>query len=336
MVTMRDVAARAGVTKQTVSNVLNNPEVVAAATVARVNAAIAELGYVRNLTARGLATGKSMIIGFVVPTVSNPFYSEVVEEVEACLESRGYNLLLCTTRADAARAARHLRTLVGRSIDGLLVAGDAELGSHLPLLENASFPYVLCAWETEAPEDVPVVTIDYEWAGYLAGAHLCDLGHRDVAVIADLPAHGTRVRGFRKAMAEGGVGVPDAAVYSAVGGVAAGQAVRRALADHPGLTAVMTSHDVLALGILEEARALGLSVPAELSVVSIDDVIADRDAHPPLTSVALPKRAMARRAVEMVLDGGGRRRASTTLLIPELVVRASTSSLGAVKPYVTR
>jgi LacI family transcriptional regulator len=334
---MRDVAARAGVTKQTVSNVLNNPGVVAAATVARVNAAIAELGYVRNLTARGLATGKSMIVGLIVPTVSNPFYSEVVEEVEVCLESRGFNLLLCTTRADAGRAARHLQTLVGRSIDGLLVAGDAEMGRHLPLLDNASFPYVLCAWETEAPPDVPVVTIDYEWAGYLAGAHLRDLGHRDVAVIADLPAHATRVQGFCKAMREGGVLVPDTAVYSAAGGVAAGQAVRRALTDHPGLTAVMTSHDVLALGILEEARALGLSVPAELSVVSIDDVLADRDAHPPLTSVALPKRAMARRAVEMVLDvGGGRRRASTALLIPELVVRASTSSPGAVKSPMAR
>jgi LacI family transcriptional regulator len=330
---MRDVAARAGVTKQTVSNVLNNPVVVAPGTVARVNAAIAELGYVRNLTARGLATGQSMIVGFIVPTVSNPFYSEIVEEVEACLESRGYNLLLCTTRGDAARAARHLRTLVGRSIDGLLVAGDSDLDSHLPLLDNASFPYVLCAWETEAPANIPVVTIDYEWAGYLAGAHLRDLGHRDVAVIAHLPAHGTRVEGFRKAMAEAGVLVPDAAVYSAVGGVAAGQVLHQALADHPGLTAVMTSHDVLALGILEETRALGLPVPAELSVVSIDDVMADRHAHPPLTSVALPKRAMARRAVEMVLDSGsGRRRATTALLVPELVVRASTSLIGAVKP----
>lgn len=84
---MKDVAARAGVTKQTVFNVLNNPAIVAPATVARVRAAIAELGYVRNLTARGLATGQSKIIGFVVPTVGNPFYSEVVEEVEACLES---------------------------------------------------------------------------------------------------------------------------------------------------------------------------------------------------------------------------------------------------------
>jgi LacI family transcriptional regulator len=336
VVTMRDVAARAGVTKQTVSNVLNNPAIVAPATVAKVNAAIAELGYIRNLTARGLATGKSMIIGFIVPTVSNPFYSEVVEEVEVCLESRGYNLLLCTTRTDSARAARHLATLAGRSIDGLLVAGDSHMGGQLPLLDNAAFPYVLCAWETEAPADVPMVTIDYEWAGYLAGAHLRDLGHRNVAVVADLPAHDARVRGFRKAMAESGVQVSDDFVYDAAGGVAAGQAARQAISDHPELTAIMASHDVLALGILEETRMLGLSVPAELSLIGIDDVMADRHSHPPLTSVALPKRAMARRAVEMVLSGGTDRHASTVLLVPELVVRASTGDPGPVKSLAVR
>jgi len=87
--TMKDVAERAGVTKQTVSNVLNNPAVVAPATLLRVQTAIAELGYAPHLTARGLATGKTMVIGIIVRTIAHPFYSEIVEEVEACLEALG-------------------------------------------------------------------------------------------------------------------------------------------------------------------------------------------------------------------------------------------------------
>jgi LacI family transcriptional regulator len=325
---MKDVANRAGVTKQTVSNVLNNPAIVAPATVEKVRAAISDLGYVRNLTARGLATGKSMIVGFIVPTVGNPFYSEVVEEVEACLEARSHNLLLSTTRSDPAQAGRNLRTLASRSIDGLIVAGDSDMNSQLALLDGAPFPYVLCAWETEPPPEVRVVTIDYERAGYLAGAHLRELGHRRVAVIADLPAHAVRVRGFRKAMAEGGVTVPDDAVYSASRGEVGGRdALRKALADHPDLTAVMTSHDLLAFTVLGETRRLGLSVPGDLSLVGIDNVLADEFTYPPLTSVALPKRAMARRAVELVLDGNAGARDGTLveLLGPELIVRASTS-----------
>lgn len=110
------------VTKQTVSNVVRGRTVVSPETRARVEAAIAELGYTPNLVARSLSTGTTMTIGFIVPTIANPFYSEVVEEVEMLLEERGYHLLLATTRGDGDRARRQLATLSNRSVDALLVA----------------------------------------------------------------------------------------------------------------------------------------------------------------------------------------------------------------------
>lgn len=333
MVTMADVAKRAGVTKQTVSNVVRRRMVVSAETKARVEAAIAELGYTPNLVARSLSTGTTMTIGFIVPTIANPFYSEVVEEVETLLEERGYHLLLATTRGDGERARRHLTTLSNRSVDALLVAGDFDLDAHLPPQAAWGFPVVLCAWEIDPPDTLPVVTVDYEKAGYLAGRHLRELGHRHLAVIADLPAHRVRVAGARRAFSEDGITVPDGAVFAAPGATPESgyEAARHALPElltTGRVTAVFTSTDAIALGVMEAVRQQGLRVPEDISVVGIDDIPQAAHAHPPLTTVALPKRQMAREATELLWRGIADDRPaapSLTLLRPEVLVRSSSA-----------
>ncbi|MCX4751591.1 LacI family transcriptional regulator [Kitasatospora sp. NBC_01287] len=328
MATMQDVAERAGVTKQTVSNVLSGRVRVRPATAARVRAAIDELEYTPNLVARSLATGTTMTVGLFVPTVASSFYSEVIEEVEDVLDRNGYHLMLCTTRLDGERARRRLAGLSSRSVDALLIAGDRDLIDHLPLLADARFPVVLCAWETEAPDRFPVVTIDYERAGYLAGRHLRELGHQRVAVLAS-PAHTARVAGFRRAFAADGLPLPGHAVHLAAeptpeGGFAAASA---ALAADPGLTALFATHDVLALGAMEAAKVAGRSIPHDLSVIGHDDNAEIRLARPALTTVSIPKREMARQAVELLLRAitkSGTPANSVQLLRPELIVRAST------------
>ncbi|MGC0318117.1 LacI family DNA-binding transcriptional regulator [Kitasatospora acidiphila] len=328
MVTMQDVAERAGVTKQTVSNVLSGRVAVRPATAARVRAAIDELGYTPNLVARSLATGSTKTVGLFVPTVVGSFYAELIEEVEDVLEEHGYHLLLCTTRLDGERARRHLAGLTSRSVDALLIAGDNDLIDHLPLLADARFPVVLCAWETEAPDRFPVVTIDYERAGYLAGRHLRELGHRKVAVLAS-PSHAVRIEGFRRAFTADGLTVPDSAVHYAPEPTPAGgfEAATAALAANPEVTALFATHDVLALGALEAAREAGRSVPQDLSVVGHDDTLEVQVARPALTTVSIPKREMARQAIEQLLRAitkSGTQANSLQLLRPELVVREST------------
>ncbi|MFJ3901643.1 LacI family DNA-binding transcriptional regulator [Streptomyces sp. NPDC090025] len=341
MVTMREVAERAGVTKQTVSNVVTGRVAVRPATEARVRAAIDELGYVPNLVARSLATGSTRTVGLFVPTVSAPFYAEVVEEVEDALDEHGYHLLLCTTRLDGERARRHLAGLTSRSVDALLIAGDQGLTGHLPLLADARFPVVLCAWEAALPAGFPVVTVDYEHGGRLAGRHLRALGHTQVAVLAS-PAHTVRVEGFRRAFREDGVPVPDAAVHLAAeptfrSGVDTALAALRA---DPTVTALFATHDVLAAAAVEAARATGRSVPGDLSVVAHDDTPEGLLARSPLTSVVLPKRAMARQAVELALQAlaSGPHPAPGAvprprLLLPELVVGASTAAPAAAPDH---
>lgn len=328
MVTMQDVAERAGVTKQTVSNVVTGRIPVRPATEARVRAAIEELGYTPNLVARSLATGTTMTVGLFVPTVTSPFYSEIVQEVEDLLERAGYHLLLCTTRLDGERARRQLAGLSSRLVDALLIAGDRDLIDHLPLLADARFPVVLCAWETEAPDTHPVVTIDYERAGYLAGRHLRDLGHERVAVLASLLARrpGGRVPArLRRRRPDDprqrGLQHPRVVRRRRVRRRRR-RARRRPRPDrdlrHPGRPGP---------GRAGRGDRAGRSVPEDLSVVGHDDIEEVRRSRPPLTTVAIPKREMAQQAIELLLravKSGGASTNALHLLRPTLIVRESS------------
>ncbi|GAA3566806.1 LacI family DNA-binding transcriptional regulator [Kribbella ginsengisoli] len=324
---MQDVANRAGVTKQTVSNVVNGRAAVRPDTEARVRAAIADLGYEPNLVARSLATGSTMTVGLIVPTVASPFYSEIVEEVENVLDQHGYHLVLCTTRADGDRAKRQLAGLSSRLVDALLIAGDRDLTDPLALLPDARFPIALCAWETQIPDSLPVVTIDYEHAGFLAGEHLRSLGHRRIAAVVELPTHELRLAGLRRAF--GHDKVSDDHVFvptkpTPAGGFAAAQA---ALAADPELTAIFASHDLLALGVLEAVKESGRSVPGDVSVIGFDDTAPVALTHPALTAVAIPSREMARQATALLLraiDEGTQPVNSAQLLRTSLVIRDST------------
>lgn len=329
MVTMAEVAARAGVTKGSVSNVLAGKRV-RPETAAKVNAAIEELGYKPNLLARSLRTGTTMTVGLFVPTFANPFYSEVVEEVESVLVDRGYNLLLANTRRDPEHTRRHLEILTARSVDALLVACDAGVAEQLPMLEEVSFPVALFAWELDPPHTLPVVSIDYEHAGFLAGRHLRELGHERVAVVGDLPAHAPRVTGLRRAFAADGLGIDDAMVFAASSDDAAGgfAGTAAALAADPGLTAIFATHDTLALGALEALNRSGRKVPDGVSIIGFDDIAQVGYAEPALTTVAFPKREMAQQAVEVLLRAVESGKAPTnaiSLLRPSLIVRDSSA-----------
>ncbi|WP_034274853.1 LacI family DNA-binding transcriptional regulator [Actinospica robiniae] len=328
MVTMRDVAERAGVSTQTVSNVVSGGARVRPATEAKVRAAIAELGYVPNLVARSLSTGSTMTVGLFVPTTDGWFYSEIISEVEDILEQAGYHLLLCTTRLDGERARRQLAGLTSRSVDALLIAGDRDLIDHLPLLADARFPVALCAWETDAPDTFPVVTVDYEQAGYLAGRHLRELGHERVAVLAS-PAHTRRLDGFRRAFARDGLTVPDSAVqYVAEPTIdAAFAAANRALAADPELTAIFATYEVLVHGAMDAVQVSGRSIPGDVSVVGQDNVPKVSRSHPALTTVSFPRREMARQAIDVLLRAIAAGEAPGNfiqMLRPTLVVRDSS------------
>lgn len=335
MVTMSDVARRAGVTKQTVSNVLTGRVPVSPETAAKVRSAVAALDYRPNLVARSLATGITRTVGLLVPTAVQSFYAEVIEEVEDALNEHDYHLLLCTTRTDPVRAARQLAGLTSRLVDGLLIAGDIGLAEHLDLLADIRAPIVLCAWESAPSKGLPVVTIDYEQAGYLAGRHLRELGHRRVAVIARTPTHDDRAEGFWRGVHEDEDPRRPVAVTSFSIGATddPSEAIQAALSTRLGATAIFATHDLVAIQTLMAARLMERPVPQAVSVVGIGDTAEAVHTIPPLTTVALGRSQMARQAVHTLLGAiDGAKPSATTVLTPVLRQRASTARIATEPP----
>lgn len=329
MVTIKDVALRAGVTKQTVSNVINRRPVVKADTRARVEQAIAELGYTPSLLARGLATGQTMMIGLVVSTLANPFHTELITYLERGLEVEGYGIALCTTDGDPERATRQLMTLKRRYIDGLILFDDGIVSRHLDLVRELGIPFVLCGTESEVPPGTPVVTFDHARAGYLVGEHLRDLGHREIGVIGDFPAHRVRLRGALGALAEGSVAIRPSRILPTPAKTQHGgfEAATQLLTEHPDVTAILATHDLLALGTLQAATALGRRVPGDLSVIGIDDITPAAQTTPPLTTVAYPINHLSDHSIAALLSLLRTTPEAPTRisLPPHLVTRSSTA-----------
>lgn len=333
MATMKQVAARAGVSISTVSHVINNTRVVSDDVRQRVLAIIDELRYIPSAVARSLKNDKTNTIGVLVPNSSNPYFAELTRWIEEAAFQLGYNIILCNTHGGADKQTAYLRLLMEKRIDGLvLVASGADADREL-LLRHETVPIVQL--ERALPGlGADLVAAGQEEGGYAVTRHLIALGHRAIACVAgpaDLPRTKERVGGFARAMGEAGLPVPAERIlhteFTSAGGYAAMTALLHA-AEPP--TAVFVTSDLMALGALCAAGGAGVRVPAQLSIAGYDDIDAARYATPPLTTVATPRHAMARLAIEQLIERirGAAPTLRSTALPNTLVVRASTAPPG--------
>ncbi len=327
MVTIVDVAHKAGVTPTTVSYVINGSGSVGTKTRERVQAAIAELGYQPNLVARGLKRGKTMTLAFVLPSIANPFYPEIADEVDRIARLHGYHILLCNTHADRTPGHEQLESLVGRWIDGLIVMASSVEPSDVHAFYDRGVPLVWCLWpEDQAFPDMPLVDVHFAAAGALAAQHLLELGHTQVGIIGELPNHAHRLAGFCDAYTQAGVRVPPSHIFAGDSTMESGYRAlveMLALPMHP--TAVYATNDWMAIGAIEAALDQGLRVPEDLAVIGLDDIMLSAHFRPSLTTVAIPKRELAMEAITMLLNLIEKRPTPTWKQVePHLVVRHST------------
>jgi LacI family transcriptional regulator len=332
-VTIRDVARLAQVSLGTVSNVLNNPNVVAPATRARVVEAIQTTGFVRSTAAHQLRVGKSRTVGVVLLDIANPFFAEMVRGAERVLRDKGYVLMVCSSDESIEREHRYLRVLEEHRVDGLLIASVERDLHAVSGLAARGIPTVLIDRDPGAI-DLCSVTVDDVRGGELAAGHLLDLGHQVIGFIngplsirqcADR-REGAR-RALRRARPQPAPLLREIAVNALT--VDHGEAaVRALLACTPRPTAVMCANDLLALGVLRGLTSAGVSVPADMAVVGYDDVTFASMLSPSLTSVRQPKYELGASAAELLLeetsDGAGHQHRSVRFE-PELVVRASST-----------
>lgn len=337
MATIYDVARRAGVTAATVSNVVSGKGAFGEETRARVLAAIEELGYRPNLVARSLARRRSHTLALLLPNIANPFYPEIALEVERIAGERGYHLLLCNTHYNPDLGHAHLEALSGRWVDGIVaMAGGLDPADVLEAGERG-LPLVLCNWAEEGHEgDLPSVDVDFRHGGELAARHLLDLGHRRIGVIVQetsggTPSHRYRLDGFRAALDAHGVDLPAALVDRGDASIEGGYRTAErliALPEGERPSAIFATNDAMALGALEAAIDHGLDIPAGLSLVGFDDIVLGAHVRPPLTTIAIPKRELAGKAITLLLGlvGGADVATRHITVRPSLVVRRSTAA----------
>jgi LacI family transcriptional regulator len=327
---MKDVAARAGVSLGTVSNVVNRPELVSERTRRRVQAAIDELGFVRNESARQLRGGGSRTLAYVVLDGSNPFFTDVARGVERAADAAGLAVYLCNSAEDSRREAFYLDLLEQQRVEGVLLTPVDADSPHVEALAARGTPVVLV--DRSAGPGLCSVTVDDVLGGDLAVTHLLETGHRRIALVGGPRAIGQvadRITGAEQAIAR----VPGAELIvleTAALNVAEGRRAGERIAGLPAVrrpTAAFCANDLLALGLLQQMVHLGLEVPDDLAIVGYDDIDFAEAAAVPLTSVSQPRHLLGRTAAELLLSearGRGGHEHEHVVFAPELVVRAST------------
>ena len=331
MVGIKDVARHAGVSVGTVSNVINRPDSVAEQTRIRVQAAIAELGYVRSEYARQLRAGQSRIMGLLVLDMGNPFFVDVARGAERSARKAGLGVMVCNSNQSARDEAEYLALFAEQRVRGVLLTPSDDAGQNAENLRRNGIPYVLVDRVGTGDEGCSV-SVDDVAGGALAVRHLVDAGHRNIAYVSG-PARLRQIRdrraGALAALAESGLG-PEALTElpTETLDVAAGRdAGARLLGLMRRPTAVFCANDLLALGVLQALFTAGVDVPREMAIVGYDDIEFASAAAVPLTSVRQPAATMGSLAAELLLeetDAGGTHEHRQVVLQPELVVRGST------------
>ncbi|GAA3388468.1 LacI family DNA-binding transcriptional regulator [Cryptosporangium minutisporangium] len=325
------MAAHAGVSAGTVSNVLNRPEAVAPATLKRVRAAIAELGFVPHEAARALSAGRSRTVGLVVPDVTNPFFADVARGAEAVADRHDVVVILYNTGASPERELRYFGQLEERRVQGVLVTPVDQQSRHLDELLRRGTPVVLVDRHS-ARRDVCSVAVDDVWGGRLAAEHLVEQGHRRLAFVGGplvVPQVTDRLAGAREVADETGTAVEviETPGLTVAAGRAAGAAIaRRASRTRP--TAAFCANDLLALGLLQAVTREGLRVPQDVAIVGYDDIDYAAGAAVPLTTVQQPREELGQVAADLLFDSidfAERHRHRQVVFQPELVVRESST-----------
>ncbi len=332
MPTLEDVARRAGVSTATVSKVLSNTPYFTEETRLKVMRAVEELGYVPNLAARALSSGKTHIIAVVFPYVyeaifTDPNVMHTLEGIEAECTQRGYNILLSTPKLTNHQPNIHYQQLIMSGyLDGV-IAIDSYPGAYtLAQVRKKDIPAVVIGYA----ENEFVVRHDDEIGGQLMMEHIIGLGHTRIGII-DVPEEvnygaSGRLVGMRAIAHDAGLDFASFPIVSGDWSIESGTAgAARLLADYPDLTALLCLNDRMAMGAIQQAHAMGRRVPDDLTVVGYDNIPTSEVFSPPLTTVNQRAPEQGQEAARMLFEVLGGQRPDPVVLPPQLVVRQSSA-----------
>ncbi len=330
---IKDVARVAGVSTATVSRALATPDKVAEPTRNKVMSAVVETGYVANAMARNLRRRRTNTVVVLVPDISNPFYSNIIQGIERIAHSHQYRILLGDIQEQAEREQAYVNLVMQKQADGVI-----SLSRSLPFElavdqsePDPHWPPLVMACEYYGPIDVPVVRIDNRAAAHEAAQHLLQLGHRRIAYIdgpEEFPICAERRAGYEQALEEAGISADSQIEVQGDFSLRSGAEAMNLLLGREGRPeAVFVANDEMAIGAIKAIKSVGLSVPADISVVGFDDIRFADYCDPPLTTIHQPRNRIGENLMQVMLGVlAGEPPVDHEILLPyQLVVRESTA-----------
>ncbi|MFE8699872.1 LacI family DNA-binding transcriptional regulator [Cytobacillus sp. FJAT-54145] len=327
MANIQEVAKKAGVSVATVSRVLNNNPSVTPKTRLKVENAIRDLDYEPSMLGRNLRNSESRLLLVLIPSISNPFYSDIINGIQNTAIANNYNILLCETNSSPERENIYFNMVKNKLADGVIsMDPTVNMEKLTELAENHSI--ILCS-EYEEGGSIPYVTINHELAAYHAVKHLIKLGNQKIALInSDEKFLYARQRrnGYERALKEFGLPLREEWIYHThqldfQDGV---QAMRMLLRLDEKPTAVFAVSDTLAIGALKEINVCGLKAPDDIAVVGFDNISFSNMTNPTLTTIAQPMYKMGCTAANMLISIIRRNKVESMVLDHELIIREST------------
>lgn len=328
--TIYDIAKAAGVSIATVSKVMNGTGRISTDTRERINEIMQELDYQPSVVASALTGKSTFTIGLLIPDLANPLYAEIARSVEDRGRELGFNLVMCSTDNNPRREGEYVTFLKQKKVDGIIISTGVSNETVLRSLSKQRIPLAFVTRDIPSLEADCVRVDDYK-GGYKAASHLIGLGHRHIAVITEdlgLNASKERVRGFRYALQEACIEDGNPVIVESVSSVEEGK--RHALEllhSENSPTAIFATNDLLAIGAIQAAKELRLTIPWDLSIIGFDNTLLAGIVDPPLTTVTQPIAQMGRLVMDLIIQEvrGQKQGKQSIVLTPELIVRQSTA-----------
>ncbi len=331
---MKDVARLAGVSTSTVSRVINSSIPVDEETRVKVERAIREINFKPNLVARGLRMKSANLIGIVVPELQHETFTSFIKFTEESAEAQGYNLVIGSTNTNPDTEERFIENLIRRNIDGIIFSRVSDKSRVLKLIDRTKVPAVIIDRSLER-EDIPAVVMDNYGAGVMAAEHLLSLGHRRFACITgpmDISINRERFAGFRNTIQTKGGQLDDRCVFEGnFKFEAGGRGIDHLMDSGADFTALWAQNDYMAIGAMNRLIARGVSIPADISLIGLDNIEHSWMIKPALTTIAQPFQKMCESAVDLIIRMSRKEKMEKIRIVlgPELVIRETTASPGA-------
>lgn len=334
-ISINDVAKCAGVSKSTVSRILNDKGKFSKDTRDKVLQIVKKLNYRASMVARSLRNRRTKAVGLLLPDIVNPFFPEIMKGVEDVASENGYVVILCSSNEDSEKEFMYFHMFENRWIDGVIysgVTGTREEAQSIRLISEQEIPVVLMDREIE-DYFASVVMIDNEKAAYDAATYCLELGHKRIGFIAaplKVRIFEKRIEGYQKALQKYGIEFDESLVVEGDLTIKSGsKAAKQLVARRDPPTAIFASNDLMAIGAMKEIQGHGLKVPENISIIGFDDIRTASLVTPALTTIAQPKNEMGVEAMNLLIRMIEKKGASKSRVVLDtrLVVRKSVKRL---------